>query len=308
MTVLFFFLSGNVSSATLEMTPYGEINISRNWIDSNGSSDSYWISNVSKLGFKGSYAIDDSLSVIYQLEQEVDYVHGGTDADTLFGMRNSFIGLEGDFGKVFWGIHDTPLKKAQGKVDVFNDQAGDIKTLLVGEIRSTDSFMYNSPVFAENYSVQTMYAPADSNFDAGYSAALSYQNGDLSAALAMDSGMRKNNKSVLSTKVYDSARLAVQYAIGSWKLGAIIQQSERQNAVGADKETGYVMSAIYKFNDWAFLMQTGRSDIIAEGGKADSLGVDYFFNKKTKTYLYWSNLGDDLGDYDIVSLGFEFKF
>ena len=35
--------------------------------------------------------------------------------------KKTGVGLKGAFGKVFMGMHDTPTKKAQGKVDLFND-------------------------------------------------------------------------------------------------------------------------------------------------------------------------------------------
>ena len=42
-------------------------------------------------------------------------------------------------------MHDTPTKKAQGKIDLFNDTAGDIKNILWGENRSKKIIQWSSP-------------------------------------------------------------------------------------------------------------------------------------------------------------------
>ncbi|GIS06126.1 MAG: hypothetical protein CM15mP109_08820 [Candidatus Dadabacteria bacterium] len=77
------------------------------------------------MGIKGSQTFDNGLAAIYKYEYQTDPI----DGDPTFKQRNSYVGLKGAFGKVFMGMHDTPTKKAQGKVDLFNDTAGDIKIL-----------------------------------------------------------------------------------------------------------------------------------------------------------------------------------
>ena len=42
-------------------------------------------------------------------------------------------------------MHDTPVKIAQGKIDLFNDTAGDIKNILWGENRSRKIVQWSSP-------------------------------------------------------------------------------------------------------------------------------------------------------------------
>jgi len=290
---------------SLESELYGKINISYVHVDSNAHD---WISNASRIGIKGDYDLTEDLEFVYQLEQEVDVAHGGKDQNTLFGMRNSFIGLKGSFGKVYWGAFDSPFKRSQGKIDVFNDQIGDIKTLFSGEIRSTDSFMYDSPEFLSGFTVQTMYVPSDNNFDSGKSVALLYNQNEFTAAVSIDADMRKNNQGVNSTKVYDAVRGAVQYSLGNLKIGALYQQSEQQNKIGAKKENGYVLSASYKHDDLTFLAQYGESDILGPDRKNTQLGVDFNLTKKSKVYLYWFDFETATGSEDMISLGTEIKF
>lgn len=303
--VAFLGLSHFALGLTLETDVYGEANISRDFVD---VGDDDWQSYYSRLGIKGNYKFTEDLSVIYQLEQQVDLAHGNTNTKTLFSTRNSFIGVQGKFGKLFWGAHDSPFKKSQGKVNLFNDQAGDMKSLLVGEVRALDSFFYHSPVFGESFSIQTMYVPSDSNFDSSSSLAVFYNDNNITAALAFDSDMRKNNKTAAKTKVYDSMRSTIQYTLNNWKIGAIYQQSEQQNKIGAKKENGYLASLSYKLKDWKFLAEHGKSDIINLDAKSNQLGVEYFFDKKKKVYVYWWDIEAGSKINTIISLGVEAKF
>ena len=209
---------------------YGEINVS---YDSNDPGDADWESYVSRLGLKGAYKLNGNLQIVYQVEQEVDVGSGGTERDTLLGTRNSFVGLKGKYGTIYFGAHDTPFKKAQNKMDQFNDQAGDIKNLLVGEVRAKDSWFYHSPKY-NGWQFQGMLIPSDSNFDSSKSASLLYKSDDWDFGFGVDADTRKNDRSVNRTNVYDSLRASTQFTPGSWKFGLIVQRSEQQNAPGAD--------------------------------------------------------------------------
>lgn len=86
-------------------------------------------SNVSKLGFKGAEGLDNGLSAIWQIEQQINMDNtGGT-----FGTRNTFLGLKSDgAGTVLLGRHDTPYKLATRKLDIFGDSIADNRALLGG--------------------------------------------------------------------------------------------------------------------------------------------------------------------------------
>lgn len=86
-------------------------------------------SNVSKLGFKGSEGLDDGLTAIWQIEQQINMDNTGGN----FGTRNTFLGLKSDdMGTVLLGRHDTPYKLATRKLDVFADTIADNRALLGG--------------------------------------------------------------------------------------------------------------------------------------------------------------------------------
>jgi len=103
-------------------TVYGKVNVSYEMVgwnveipseDLDLDSDNWQvISNASRVGVKGSENITDDLKAIYQIEWGVN-IDSGTD----MSQRDRFVGLSGGFGTVKVGKFDSPLKKAQGKVD-----------------------------------------------------------------------------------------------------------------------------------------------------------------------------------------------
>lgn len=64
-------------------------------------------SGTSNLGFRGSYKIADDLKIIWQIESAVS---PDGDAPNSLTSRNSCLGLEGSWGRVFYGNWDTPYK------------------------------------------------------------------------------------------------------------------------------------------------------------------------------------------------------
>ena len=304
-TLLIGLIASSLSTSTfareIEADFYGELNLS---YDFNDPAQDDWTSYVSRLGLKGKYELSESLAIVYQVEQEVDVAHGGTERDSLLSTRNSFVGISTQVGKFIFGAYDTPFKKAQGKVDLFNDQAGDIKALFAGEVRAKDSWAFHSKEF-DGWAVQAMFVPGDNDFGSSKSLAVTYSNGDLNLGFAIDADMRKNDRAVARTSVYDSYRGDVQYKIGNWNLGLLLQSSKLMGA--ADSESGYVASVSYKMGDITAMAQHGNSDIVGADVTSTNLGVHYNFDKKSKVYLYYWDY-DRGGNSDVLSLGVEVKF
>jgi len=294
-------LSTQANEASIKM--YGRVDIAYDQLDMERDG---WYSHVSRIGVKGAYAVAEEAFIIYQFEQEVDLAHGGEDVDDLLSTRNSFIGVDTKYGKFMWGTHDSPFKQAQGKVDLFNDQIGDIKSLFVGEVRAADSFFYHSPEWS-GWELQAMIIPSDNNFKNSKSLSLNYKKGDWDLSLGVDLDTRKNNQAVTSTKVYNSYRSALQYTPGAWRFGVILQQSERQNTTKADPKTGYTVSVAYDFGKFSTIVQYGDSEIVGDKVTSKDLGIEYHLNEKTKLYLYQHNYENN-GNFAATSFGLQWNF
>ncbi len=147
-------------------TVYGKVNVSlenTEFDDGVNPSEDQWElnSNASRLGVKGDFDLDVAgLKAIYQAEFEISVDDGDKSGQT-FTQRNIFGGLKGGFGTLMAGKFDTPTKKAQGKIDQFNDIGGDIKNVLSGENRASNIIQYSTPKLADMLTLNAAFIPAE---------------------------------------------------------------------------------------------------------------------------------------------------
>lgn len=130
--------SGNV-------TIYGQMNVSVDSVESGRVVDSQRTTqindNSSRLGFKGTEALGNGLSAVWQIESAItgDGASSTTSGQTTtgsaangssIGTRNTFVGLTGGFGTGVLGRHDTPYKLATRSLDVFADNIADNRSIM----------------------------------------------------------------------------------------------------------------------------------------------------------------------------------
>lgn len=274
---------------------YGKINLSVENQDEYTSTTNELQSNASRLGFAGKTALTDSLSVIYQLEYEVD-PDAGSD---VFKQRNSYVGLAGGFGSVIAGIHDTPTKLLQNKVDLFNDLQGDIKSILTkSEVRAKNTVMYATPEMGGFFAQGAYVMSEDEDIDDGYSAAGGWSNDMFYAGVSYDSDVRALDSTVI--------RGVVQATFGGFQLGLL---AENDDTAGVDND-GWAVSGQYSLGNWALKAQVGQSDIATSGGETYSVGADYKLGKNTKLFGFYTDetADSDTKEADYLGLGIEHKF
>ncbi|WNC73423.1 porin [Thalassotalea psychrophila] len=297
--------------ASDEINFYGKANVGLQYSDEGGESQTEVKSNASRLGVTGDLKVNDSLSVVYKAEVQIEMADDSDDTDNIKG-RNQYIGLKGNFGTVLLGRNDTMLKQSQGKIDLFSDYEGDIKNLWKGENRMGESVSYVSPKFGD-FSAGVTYV-AEGDDDQGGEAGIS------TAVFYGDSGLKKSNwfaSVALDSEVdgEDAMRFNVATKLGAFKLG-FIAHSQEVVATG-EETTGFMFSAAYKLNKDFTLkgqVQTAEEDF---GDKAEktafTAGVDYALAKNAKLYAFYTafDLDEDVtGDEDqsYLSTGIEYKF
>lgn len=278
------------------LTVYGKINVSAQSSDDGAGRFSELKSNASRFGVKGDYQLEDDLTLIYQLEWEVDLTDEANEKN--IKGRDQFIGLTGSFGTIKAGRNDTALKLSQGKMDLFNDYEADIKTLWKGENRMNNSLVYITPKFA-GFSLLVTHIMEDSEKGQdGQSVALMYGDDSLKdspifASVSMDNDVNG----------YDSSRLFVQGKVASIKLGAGLQQQEVMT--GGTKEDGYLLNAAYPLKKFELKAQYQT----LEDHDGYSLGADYKIGKDTKLFAWYSSFDFfNKADTDYLAVGIEHKF
>ena len=321
-----------------DIVTYGKINLSyvQDEQDQAGTieNDNWELKTAaSRIGFKGSEQLSEDLKVIYKLEYEVQ--PDGDDNSNEFKGRNSYVGLQGGFGTIIAGEHDTPLKMSSKPVDVFNDyHYADIAYSITGERRESDIIMYKTPALGA-YAATIAVMPGDDSGKDGeddndgfadqISAAVTYQGDNLYVALAGDQDVGGD----------DTVRLSTSYKLDNLKLGALIQKSDLSDTADSakpnlkkssplyhlslfandiDEQFSRVISAAYTIDQWVlkaqFVEATNKGTTNEVDSSAMSVGVDYKLSKRTKLYSYYSELtvdsNDSIGlneDYEYTAIG-----
>lgn len=291
------------TTATAEVKVYGKANVSVQHNEVKNSDTTTTLnSNASRIGFKGSEKLTDDLKAVYKMEYQTS-----VDGDSsVFKQRNIYVGLKGGFGMIAAGKNDTPLKKAQGKIDQFNDlKLGDIKNIFGGESRLNNSVWYSTPSMGGvNVTVATILEQGANDKDkVGLSAAVSYKADGMYFAIARDQEVAG----------WDITRLSGQFAPGDFGVGLIYQMGEQSQGNG--EQTGLILSAFFKAGKNKFKAQFGTSEF--EAGSVTtaettslSLGIDHKLSKRTKVYTYYSMWEEDKSKVEksTLGVGLEVKF
>lgn len=284
---------------TVQAAPefYGRANVSFEMVDETGHSGTELQSNNSRLGVRGSEDLGNGYEAVYRFEYKMD-IDG--DDDSTFSRRNNFLGIRSGWGQVIAGYFDTPLKASEGRVDQFNDIRGDLgKVITAHNDRKSNMIMYTTP--ERDVPVQANLAWISSERDGrsdGVSASVAYERDGIYVSLAADQDVEAEDT--------DVARLVTVLTADRWQLGGLLETADRAFGGNAD---GWMVSARYNLDRWAFKGQFGASDIVAEGGETVSLGADYSINDNTTAYGFATATDNDAGqDHEYLGVGVLFNF
>ena len=151
----------------------------------------------SRIGFKGHEHLGNNLNAIWQVEQNTSIAGG----DKEWASRESFIGLEGGFGKVRAGKLDSTVKNTSDNLDQWESSNGALNMSVFTRVdERAVSVRYDTPVFS-GFSASVQYTPRDNanpsdkytHNDATrdtYYAGLNYENSGFFGQYA--GGFRKN--------------------------------------------------------------------------------------------------------------------
>ena len=279
---------------------YGKLNLSVQNANEDGNSFAEVKSNASRVGIKGKGELAHGLTATYKVEYETNPDDGDKSGKT-FTQRNTYAGLKGGFGEVQVGMFDTPLKKLQKKVDLFNDLEGDIKNVITkSDNREENSVQYVSPKLAGLQLKVDMIASEDktSARKDSNSTSLTYTQGNYYVGVAYDNKVEANETNVL--------RAVAQAKVAGAQLGALWEKQDKDG----DKTEGWLLSAAYKLGSVKLKAQHGESEINnAEGARTTSVGADYKLGKGAKVYGYYTaNNFRAKDNTEYAGVGIEYKF
>ena len=183
----------------------------------------------SRIGFKGHEHLGNNLNAIWQVENEVSVAGGGDWAG-----RESFIGLEGNFGKIRAGKLETQLKS----MDSLDPWEYNNNALGLGMFQRTGerivSVKYDSPVWA-GFSGNVQFTPRDNGTEVrGVTTGLN-DDGTTTG--------RTNNASDTSRYYaglnYENAGFFARYGFGYKKSAYVTPSGESKSGQAHKVEGGY---------------------------------------------------------------------
>ena len=205
----------------------------------------------SRIGFKGHEHLGSNLNAIWQVEQKTSIAGGNKE----WANRESFIGLEGGFGKVRAGNLDSTVKNTSDNVDQWESSNGALNLSVftrVDDSKRAVSVRYDSPVFS-GFSASVQYTPRDNanpsdkhtHNDAAqdtYYAGLNYENSGFFGQYA--GGFRKNS---VGTKDGNVQRLVAGYDANNLFVSVAGQYAKNWETLGdyaQAQSNGVVTSAM----------------------------------------------------------------
>lgn len=292
---------------------YGRAHASVDYVDNGDDSDFNVASNSSRIGVTGSTELADGIKGILQIETQINYDNGNGSV----ASRDSFVGLEGGFGRVRIGQIDTPLKQIRSAVDFFGDQLGDVRNLsrlngstgalIAGhdfDARFKNGVYYNTPstgglVWNIHYTPEVNEATNLADDSAAASTSFVYTTSNLYLSLAYEQWEATNDS--------NAVRFGARYVAGDWTFGGLAQQATLKNIADEEKINTYGVGASVKVSPKVLL----KGQVYAIDGDTDetgatlvAIGADYILSKQLRIlFAYAQTDNEDLARYRVTGGG-----
>ena len=295
-------------AATSNVDVYGKLHMSVSMFDDQSDliNDLQISSNASRIGFKGSEDLGGGLKGIWQIESGVNL----DEQNGTLASRNSFVGLNGGFGTVLLGNHDTPLKLVGRSVDLFGDTMADSRNVMsvATDTRADNVVAYVSPnfsgfAFAAAYSTDPLSAQSNAGDVADesvWSLNGTYTNGPIYVGLGYSTGDALDNAGIDS-----EIRVAGGFTFGNAK---IVGQYDSMDAdVGG--YDAWMLGGAYTMG--AIVLKANYMQGEIDGTDIEptqwTIGADYNLSKRTSVYALYAagedgvTLGSGAGSSDRIS-------
>ena len=339
-------MAAPMAAQAQDVTIYGLAHVAISSYDveaGDNAGNDYWdiASHQSRLGIKGSEDLGNGLKAIFKIEWQVSMADdgansaqvGATGEGAFRNMRNSYVGLAGDWGTVLLGRHDTPYKMSRIKLDLFGGQLGDYNNNGTGgaapggevafaDVRSDNTIVYVSPnmngftlaAAAVNTGSATTTVAAATGTSAndlaeGVSVAAMYSNGPFFASVGYEDLSDNMMGAVGTNNGQEKVSLGLGYTANNFHVGFVY---EDQDINGANNDNERMMlNGSYTFGNNVVKAQWMELDAQAANGDVDkwAIGLDHNMSKRTKVYAVYADSDTQNGnDWSGFSAGMVTKF
>jgi len=332
-------LASTAAFAQSNVTIYGQVAAGFEFTNaSNGGANTYRVQDhTSRIGFKGAEDLGNGLKAVWQVESGFtqDQPAGAynsnaatsTGSNGQLGNRNTFVGLNGNFGTVVLGRHDTPYKLATQKFNLFSGTTAEYNSVIGSsrgaqgasgnnrfDLRANNAIAYISPNFGGFSFIAAHVTPETKELVAGlkaqaWSFAGMYDNGPIFASLAFE-----NHKDLAQSIGGNGlpAGVAVGNKDAAWKasFGYTYAPASFVGVLYENQKATYAAGGNDKNKNWGLFAQHSLGNVVLkgsylkggdtkganaadDGAKVYTLGADYNLSKRTAVYGYYTKLNND---------------
>ncbi|MDN3519522.1 porin [Aquisalimonas lutea] len=289
-----------------EVEVYGQAHLAFSYLDDGADySAANLSSNGSRIGFRVGHDFTPAVRGMVQIEGQVNFDNNGAER---FTSRNSFAGLQGDWGLLRAGRFDTPNKILRTRTDLFGNQVGDSRNVIRGNYDGNQGFderfrkgvAYRTPTvsgfFADaHYSVETAEDTnsVDGNENDAWSASITYRQGPVYAAVSHEQ-WNYSDAMAGGSRVYpqerDVTRAAAYVDIASFRITGLAQTASDpdDNAYGGGVRYTVVPDVHLKAQ--YYLLDADDSDYDAD---LVAVGVDYQYADNLGFYANYSQIDNE---------------
>ena len=302
-----------------EIQVYGRVNVSVEHITIKNStntalpndSTNELVDNSSRIGFRGNKDLGGGLKAIWQVESRVKLDDG---AGSTFSSRDSFAGLQGDFGTIRGGRSIGPVYYATyDYISMHNHDTGTSSdALLAPAIFGNAGFMnnllwYTSPKLGGGFKADVAYSFGPTSTGEARAAGLTDQPSYLGLVGAYDQGPLHLALSYANTKNTSAISAGTgnndmaytfggSYDFKSFVLGALVEKSESDVAGGGSNDRTYWrVSGMLPVGKHEFHLNYGMAGETTtdDGAKQYTLAYNYNITKETKVYVFYTTVDND---------------
>jgi len=316
-------LAGTSALAQSSVTIYGRLNTSVERQKDGDESITALQNNASRIGFKGTEDLGGGLKASFLIEHGFN-VDTGAQSGAAFWGRESWVALEGGFGRVRLGnMGPTAAYFATADyISMHNHDTGtssDAFYRYPGDVRNT--IAYNSPNFGGvTFDAQVGLAES-TNPRKTIVLAANYVGGPLHLGASYVTA--PNGPVALGFTGDDKNSefgLRALYEMGPFTVGAYFISNKIEDGSGVDaKRKSWRLSGMYAMGANEFHLNYGAAGALEAGGatiidKASQFtaGYNYNLSKRTKVYAFYTqvdNKGDNVtgGTYYVSTPGTKFS-
>lgn len=266
---------------------------------------------TSRLGFRGTEDLGGGLRAIFGLETGLAI---DAPAATTLGDRAAFVGLQGGFGTVRLGRHDTSFDDIRDVMVVHNlwdSQFSSTRSGVTGtginavgglndyNDRANNQIRYDSPSFGGVTLGVSYGMDEDSTVSQDVVAYnIRYRAGKLDAGIAFQENRQAGAPGYAITNNIDYTTIAAAYNFGSFRVSGGWNQVKNKVA-GGRKANSYSIGVMVPVGAWEFSAgyTTAESKAVGNGlganakeeGSTFALGATYALSKRTRLYAAYND-------------------